>query len=107
MEAQRLEDTEFAAAAAQAREAFGHGPEADARLDALLVAERDRVAAAVAFAEVLAPMLSERLCALAPVRRLAGNVPVPDAPETRRLGEARGIADFIEEMLAQDRAGAH
>ena len=92
----------LAAAAARARDASESVPEADARLKALLAQEAERVAAAITFAEVLAPMLSERLCALAPARAN----PAPERPVRRPPGEALGIADFIDEMLAQDRAGS-
>jgi len=102
-EAQRVEETELAAAAAQVREISESGPEADARLKALWAEEGERVAAAMALAEILAPMLSDRLGAMAPVRVPA---PVPERPEAATPGEARGIADFIDEMLAQDRAGS-
>lgn len=60
---------------------------------------------AIAFAEVLAPMLSERLGAAAPARAASGSragfSPVPKLP-----GGERGIADYIDEMLAQDRAAS-
>lgn len=96
----------LAAAAARARDASESVPEADARLKALLAQEAERVAAAITFAEVLAPMLSERLSALAPARAAAGANPAPERPARRPTGEALGIADFIDEMLAQDRAGS-
>lgn len=105
-EAQRIEDTEFAAAADQARGALGAGPGAEARLEALLAGERERVAEAVAFAEILAPMLSARLRAPGTAGPPAAESPLPARPGARRPAEARAVADFIEEMLAQDRAGA-
>ncbi len=100
-----MEDNELAAAAAQARGASGSGPEADVRLKALMAWESERVAAAIAFAEVLAPMLSDRLRELAPARAPAGDSH-PGRREARASGEARGIADYIDEMLAQDRAAS-
>lgn len=103
-EAQRIEDTELAAAAAQARDALGNGLEADARFNALLAEERERMAAAMEFAEILAPMLSERLRAQAPVRGRAGMASDAEGPETSDPGEARGIADYIDQMLAQERS---
>jgi len=104
-EAQRIEDTELAAAAAKAsREGSGPGPEADARLATMLAGEAERVAAAVAFAEILAPMLSERLGDRAAIHAQAPKHP-HRGPGTGAPGGVRGIADFIEEMLAQDRAG--
>jgi hypothetical protein len=102
-EAQAIEDTEFADAAARARKSSGSEFEADSLMSALLAEERERVAGAVAFAEVLVPMLSRSLAGLSPP---AGAAPaatrVPRAPAH---GESRGIADFIDDMLAQERAG--
>ena len=102
-EAGRIEETELAAAMAQAREGPEGGLGADARLSAVLAEEGERVAAAVAFAEILAPLLTERLAARAPERGRAAADPARRAPAPS-AGD-RGIADFIEEMLAQDRGG--
>ena len=102
-EAQVIEETEFAEAAAKARQASGSEYEADSVLNALLVDERERVADAVAFAEVLVPMLSRSLPGLAPAAAAS-----PAAPRRARMpahDESRGIADFIDDMLAQERAG--
>jgi hypothetical protein len=104
-EARRIEETELAAALARVREAAEAGTDAEARIAAIRSEEGERVAAAVAFAEILAPMLAERLGALTPALRLAP----PTASQTRApkpTDEDRGIADFIEEMLVQDRAGS-
>jgi len=102
-EAQAIEDTEFAEAAAKARRASGSEFEADSVLNALLADERERVAEAVAFAEVLVPMRSRSLPGLAP----SAAAP-PAAPRRARMpahDASRGIADFIDDMLAQERAG--
>jgi hypothetical protein len=104
-EAQRVEEAELAAAAAQAEDSDA-GPLAEARVKALMAEEAERVAAAIAFADLLAPMLAERLGALAPLRERAAANPRPDVPRPGPAGESRGIADFIDEMLAQDRAGS-
>ncbi len=63
-----------------------------------------RVSEAIAFAEVLVPMLSDRLSAAQtfPARQAPGGPGVRRARDGSR-GEAPGIADFIDEMLAQDR----
>jgi len=101
-EAQVIEDTEFAQAAARARGSYASGLEAESVMDAILADERERVAEAVAFAEVLVPMLSRSLPGLAP-----GAAPAQAAPRTARKpahDESRGIADFIDDMLAQERA---
>jgi hypothetical protein len=102
-EAQVVEETEFAEAAARARRSAASDFEADSLLSALLADERERVAGAVAFAEVLVPLLSRGLPGLSPPAAAA-------PPATRRArmparDESRGIADFIDDMLAQERAG--
>ncbi len=101
-EAQRIEEGEFAEAAARARDASASGEEADALLQTLQSEEKERVAGAVAFAEVLVPMLATRLPHAAIPHSHA------QAPERRKprapAGEARGIADFIDDMLEQDRS---
>jgi hypothetical protein len=90
---------------AKARGGFaGSAFEAESILQALLAEEEERVAEAIAFAEVLVPMLAERL---RPWRRsgarAARRAPRQGPPETPV--EPRGIADFIDDMLAQERAG--
>ena len=100
-EAQGVEDSEFAGAVARARAACGTG--ADSILDALMAEERERVAGAVAFAEVLVPMLTRRLSGLSPATAAA---PAPPRARLPARDASRGIADFIDDMLAQERAGA-
>lgn len=99
-----MEDNEFAEAAAKARGAAASETEGDSLLKTLLAQEEARVAEAIAFAEVLAPMLAKRLSALMPAPRAS---PVPFPVRERKPGhdENRGIADFIEDMLAQERTG--
>jgi hypothetical protein len=103
-EAKLAEDTEFAEAAARARGSSSSEAEALTLLRALMTEEEERVSDAMAFAEVLAPMLARRLSDAAPARlppsaaSRAGRAGVP--------GEARGIADFIDDMLAQDHTGS-
>jgi hypothetical protein len=102
-EAQVIEDTEFAEASARARCSSGSDLEADSVMESLLADERERVAEAVAFAEVLVPLLSRNLPGLA---RPAAAAPTA-APRKARMpapDESRGIADFIDDMLAQERA---
>jgi len=103
-EAQRIEETELAAASAEARGGSAPGPDADARLDAIMAGERERVDSALALAEILAPMLSDRLVAPAPAA--GAETARPQRPVSAPSGEARGIADYIDEMLAQERAGS-
>lgn len=76
--------------------------EAEALLRRLLEEEGERVSEAIAFAEVLIPMLGERQ---APTHS-RGPFPAPAARPRRSPGAevpSRGIADFIDDMLAQDR----
>ncbi len=102
LEAQQLEESELAEATAQARRFAGSAFEAESILQRLLAEEKERVADAIAFAEIIVPLLAERLGALAPrpaVREL------PAARPSRREApvEPRGIADFIDDMLTQER----
>ncbi len=102
----QLEQTELAAALESIR-ASGDS----ASVAPLLAAEEARVAEAVTLAEVLAPLLARQLAALpgqashpgpgrlGPLRRnplMPGRLPGQPAPS---------VADFIDGMLAQDRAG--
>ncbi len=100
-EAQLVQGTEFAEAAARARSLCPTGPAADSLLRELMAEEEERVAQAVAFAEVLVPMLARRL----PLRPSAPHAGPPETRARPRVGpgEARGVADFIDDMLAQDR----
>jgi len=100
VDARRLAETELAEVKA---EILSSGdPEAGSRLDAFFAGEEERVAGAVACVELLMPALSERIAALGPE--------APAAPPAQRAirgadsGAERGIADFIDEMLAQDRS---
>lgn len=106
-EAREIEGKELQPAVTEARKTSESESEADAVLRAVTSEDEERVAEAIAFAEVLVPMLSERLnlqtpAPGAPARSLRQNRPVAGDP-----GESRGIADFIDEMLAQQRAGSH
>jgi hypothetical protein len=103
-EAREIEETELAAAVVDARRASESDAEADALLKTLKSEEEERVADAVAFAEVLMPMLAERLKQL-PQANARGQNPRQVRRNTERSAEMRGIADFIDDMLAQDRAG--
>jgi hypothetical protein len=69
-----------------------------------MAAESDRVADALTLAQILAPLLAQRLGAAAPAQRAAES---PAGRRPRREADVdRGIADFIEEMLVQDRAAS-
>ena len=60
---------------------------------------------AIAFAEVLVPLLEHRL-SLGASARAAGPAPVSRAARAAAPAQTRGIADFIDDMLAQERLGA-
>lgn len=103
VEARRLEDAELSGLLAKIRGSEEAGADLEARIAALRDEEKARVAEAVAFAEILAPMLAERL---GPPTSASGlpSKPGPRARAPKTADEDRGIADFIEEMLIQDRA---
>jgi hypothetical protein len=103
-EAQRIEENEFAEATARALGASGSGPEGESILRTVLTEERERVSQAIAFAEVLVPMLAKRLAGL-PGHAAALAEPAPRRGKARVFDADRGIADFIDDMLAQERTG--
>jgi hypothetical protein len=102
VDAQHLEETEFAEATAEARLFAASEFEAESILQKLLSEEKERVADAIAFAEILVPMLAERLGALASVPVAKAASPVRKSTVELPL-EPRGIADFIDDMLTQER----
>jgi hypothetical protein len=104
-EAQLIEQTEFAEAEARARRAADSEEEADSLVKTLLAEEGARVSEAIAFAEVLVPMLAKRLASLVPVPRLQSSAPAMTRERKPGHDENRGIADFIDDMLAQERTG--
>lgn len=99
-----LERGELARAISSARESTASSVEAEQRLAGVWQREAARVADAVVLAELLAPRLAGLLPVVAPGEgsRLA---PQPKAapPRPKRGGET--IADFIDEMLVQERTG--
>lgn len=101
-EAKHVEETELAEAEAQVRETGRSDPEIETYLRCLHAEEEGRVAEAIAFAEVIVPALSERLAGVDPAPR----APTRPAPKPAPQAKAPGIADFIDEMLANDRAGS-
>ena len=101
-EAQIIQETEFAGAAARARALFASESQADTLLSELMGEEEERVAEAVAFAEVLVPMLARRLSIHAPAPAPRAGSAKPRTSARVAPGEVRGVADFIDDMLAQD-----
>jgi hypothetical protein len=95
-EAKRIEDTELAEAAAEACATDADG---DTQLKSFYAKEQERVAEAIAFAEVLVPALSGHFSSPEPAKAR----PAAPAPAAKKRGEA-GIAEYIDEMLAQERA---
>jgi hypothetical protein len=106
-EAREVESNELAPAVVEARKASESEAEADAVLDHLTHEDEERVADAVAFAEVLVPMLSERLKLQTQPQGTPARSVRQKRPDAGNPDEAHGIADFIDEMLAQQRAGSH
>ncbi|HEX2853791.1 MAG TPA: hypothetical protein VHO24_11175 [Opitutaceae bacterium] len=91
---------------------------AEDQIEAMFTAEEERVATAQTLAEILLPLLSEKFSA-ASLYRPAAAMPAPDSHSSIEAGaiprgESRadrtaspllpGIADFIDEMLTQDRS---
>jgi hypothetical protein len=101
-DARALEEGDFATALAAIRVDAGPGPETEERVQTVLAAEEDRVADAGALAELLLPLLAQHL----------RNAPIAEAPPAARARpvktsaphEAPSVADFIDDMLAQERA---
>jgi hypothetical protein len=104
-EAQFIEQNEFSRLVGEARGACKSPAEADLILETLMKREEARVSDAVAYAEVLVPLLAKQLSHLAPAfRPAAASAPTP-RPRQAGRDDNRGIADFIDDMLAQERTG--
>lgn len=104
-EAAEVEDRELAEAVAEARRSSESDAEANALLSALCAEGEQRVADAIAFAEILLPMLAQVMRPPLTAAARAAESPRQRKPSAEKSGEAREIADFIDEMLAQDRTG--
>lgn len=102
-EADAIEATELVVAKEQMRGAPEDFESWDEHLLRIREAEEARIADAVALAELLAPLLSQRLqLGAAPVaqRPVAPSAAVLIRP-ARTPAAQRGIADFIDDMIAQ------
>ncbi len=100
-----MEFTDLKEAVDAAKASSPDRDEAEALLRRLLDEEGERVSEAIAFAEVLIPMLGERPAA----SQGRGPIQAAAARPHRHAGAepaSRGIADFIDDMLAQDRRAA-
>lgn len=87
------------------------GPEGDSlaaqrQCTALLAAEHERVSTAAVLAELLAPLLSARLPPPAAAREPAHPAFAPAATTRASPAPAPSIADFIDDMLGQQRASS-
>ncbi len=105
--ADALRGGELATALAALRAEALEPPEAvQLCFDYILVEERERVANAAVLAELLAPMLGTRAPAgIAAPAVHATPMPAADTPTTPpERPRPVNIADFIDEMLAQERA---
>jgi len=100
-EAQLMRETQLATAVAAAR-ASPIAPATDAQLQAVLDQEADRVATAVALVELLTPILnaSPPFAGRAPPVRAAAAV--RDRPPRPSDSPTPSVADFIDDMLAQE-----
>ncbi len=103
-EAKEIEASELASAIVEARRSSDSDAEADAILRDLFAEGEERVADAVAFAEVLLPMLAPEIRPTSPAMKRAADNFRQRKPGAQRSDEPREIADFIDEMLAQDGA---
>lgn len=108
IEAARLQSTELSRAVGALREASGDGSACEARLNTLFAREEERVANASVLAELLVPMLRDTVVTAAAPRTPSGALP-RRAPPMRAASPstptaAPGIADFIDEMIQQERA---
>lgn len=110
-ETEHVRRSELPAMIAALRTPSDTDEEIAARLNSIFTAERERVANAVVLAELLAPLLQEsnRSLATAEPTSIAANVPAaaatprPSRPPARARPTGGDIADFIDEMIAQER----
>lgn len=106
VEAARLQSTELSRAVSTLRQSLAGDPEIETKLGALFALEEERVANATVLAEILLPLLRESAAPSAP-RAAATAPPSADRRRSSRppaAAAAPGIADFIDEMIQQERA---
>lgn len=111
-----MQETGFAAALRAATPAGGSDAGSDGRLHALLAAEDERASNAAVLAELLTPLLAERLATMfarLPAESSAGlsadSLPAARGaapPRRSPTDPAPTIADLIEGMLVQERAAS-
>lgn len=106
-EAERVQSGPFAESLIALRTPAETDAAFDQRIEAIFAVERERVANAAVLAELLAPILAARLPLAAPPVAPESLDSRPVARVTRPLPIApAGIADFIDEMIAQERTNA-
>ena len=108
----QLEELDPARRAAEIETRTGNSPETEALIKALFDNEEARVAEALLFAEVLAPLIAERIRPALVLEPVASRAPFPSdrerrpssSPATREPADtAPNIADLIDGMLGQER----
>jgi len=105
-EAASLEATELARTVEAIRRSPGIATDCDQKLEALFAREEERVATASVVAEILLPLLDDSRPAakdVRPVRSSRAERTLPRVASATPLG----IADFIDEMIQQERAASH
>jgi hypothetical protein len=111
-EAERLRAGELMTMLASVRTPTESDAAISERLNAIFAAESERVANAAVLCELLLPLLSEKASlpaktsappvavAIEPALAAAPSEPIPEKPAAPR---AASIADFIDEMIAQEK----
>ena len=106
-EAERLRAGELMTLLAAVRASGESDAATTDRLNALFATEAERVANAAVLAEILVPMIAEQLRPLARPGVTTSEIPTPAvvAPVATKPVQPRpaSIADFIDDMLAQER----
>jgi len=111
LEAARLQSTELSRAVTAVRQSAGSAADCDAKSSALFSLEEERITNANVLAEILLPLLREFAPAEVPRAAAARSSPSPVSaaepkPVARTPTTPLGIADFIDEMLQQERAAS-
>jgi hypothetical protein len=103
-EAETLRRSELDVLLATLRQEASEPAVVDRQFESIFAAEADRVANASVLAELLAPLLRERLPAPTVAESSAPRTSSPSAVPARRPrpAAAGGIADFIDEMIAHE-----
>jgi hypothetical protein len=117
-EAEDLRSRELPGLLASIRSPSDTNASVEAQLEAILTREEDRVANAMVLAELLAPLLTQASARVPELTPILIPTPEPSAPEPRPpqfvapppspapARPAGSIADFIDEMIAQETAPA-